>query len=201
MSGPLVRASGTSEPAPGRARDSERGPRDIAAYPQTALPDRVQPTRPGLRYVERLTAEWVRALDQSKQRVELILHISAESIEELINGDAHEATIVGVARDLPRRQASLTISEGIFQVLVDDPSCVDTKLIAYRLKLTDHASDAVKIEQDLMQIVPQGEWTLFSHLLIHHGRAICTARKPNCEYCPILNYCPTGKANLREAGK
>src|SRR5206468_8347435 len=86
------------------ARDARAAGDRNRPYPQTALPDRVQPTRPGLRYVERLTAEWVRALDQSKQRVELILHISAESIEELINGDAHEATIVGVARDLPRRQ-------------------------------------------------------------------------------------------------
>jgi len=80
---------------------------------------------------------------------------------------------------------------------------VDTHVtrVANRLKLTDHASDAVKIEQDLMQIVPQDQWTLFSHLLIHHGRAVCTARKPNCVYCPILKYCPMGKMNVAEAGK
>ncbi len=71
---------------------------------------------------------------------------------------------------------------------------VDTHVtrLANRLGLTKHASDAVKIEQDLIPIVPQEEWTLFSHLLIHHGRAICTARNPRCETCPILNHCPTG---------
>ncbi|MEA2735928.1 MAG: endonuclease [Humisphaera sp.] len=72
---------------------------------------------------------------------------------------------------------------------------VDTHVtrVANRLGLTSHAVDAVKIEQDLMQIVPQEEWTLFSHLLIHHGRAICQARKPKCRECPLLPYCPAGK--------
>jgi len=72
---------------------------------------------------------------------------------------------------------------------------VDTHVtrLANRLHLTDHASDAVKIEQDLMKIVPPEDWTLFSHLLIYHGRSICTARKPKCEQCPILSLCPTGK--------
>jgi len=76
---------------------------------------------------------------------------------------------------------------------------VDTHVtrLANRLHLTDHASDAVKIEQDLMKIVPPEDWTLFSHLLIYHGRAICTARKPKCEQCPILSLCPAGKEILR----
>ena len=75
---------------------------------------------------------------------------------------------------------------------------VDTHVtrLANRLHLTDHASDAVKIEQDLMKIVPPENWTLFSHLLIYHGRSICTARKPKCEQCPILSLCPTGKEIL-----
>jgi endonuclease-3 len=51
----------------------------------------------------------------------------------------------------------------------------------------------VKIEQDLMRIVPRDEWTLFSHLLIHHGREICQARKPKCEICPLLPHCPAGQ--------
>ena len=72
---------------------------------------------------------------------------------------------------------------------------VDTHVtrVSNRLALTKHAVDAVKIEQDLMKVVPQEDWTMFSHLLIHHGRAICQARKPKCEICPLLTHCPAGQ--------
>ncbi len=46
-----------------------------------------------------------------------------------------------------------------------------------------------KIEHDLMQIVPQKDWTIFSHLLAFHGRKICVARKPKCEECKINAFC------------
>jgi endonuclease-3 len=71
---------------------------------------------------------------------------------------------------------------------------VDTHVtrVSNRLGLTSHAVDAVKIEQDLMQVVPREEWTLWAHLLIHHGRQICQARKPKCTECPVLEYCPAG---------
>jgi endonuclease-3 len=80
---------------------------------------------------------------------------------------------------------------------------VDTHVtrVSNRLDLTDHESDAVKIEQDLIQIIPQDDWTLWSHLLIHHGRAICQARKPKCEICPLLPYCPAGQKFIRDASR
>jgi endonuclease-3 len=76
---------------------------------------------------------------------------------------------------------------------------VDTHVtrVSNRLKLTDHAADAVKIEQDLIPLVPQEDWALWSHLLIHHGRAICTARKPCCESCPLLPHCPAGPTFIK----
>ena len=76
---------------------------------------------------------------------------------------------------------------------------VDTHVtrVANRLGLTSHKVDAVKIEKDLMQIVPQDQWTLFSHLLIHHGRRICQARKPKCEICPLLPHCPAGQKFMK----
>ncbi len=69
---------------------------------------------------------------------------------------------------------------------------VDTHVtrIARRLKLTRHA-DPVKIERDLMALVPRTDWTDFSHLVIHHGRQICDARRPRCEICPISALCPS----------
>ena len=80
---------------------------------------------------------------------------------------------------------------------------VDTHVtrLSNRLGLTRHEEDAVKIEQDLMQLVPQDEWTLWSHLLIHHGRAICQARKPKCDVCPILQDCPAGQVLIKSMKK
>ena len=62
--------------------------------------------------------------------------------------------------------------------------------VAGRLKLTAR-DDPVRIEQDLMELVPRREWTLVSHWLILHGRAICAARKPDCAACPINPLCPS----------
>lgn len=75
---------------------------------------------------------------------------------------------------------------------------VDTHVIrlANRLGLT-RQTDAVKIEQELMKLAPQNEWTLFSHWLIWHGRRRCDARRPDCANCELQRLCPrTGVKNL-----
>jgi endonuclease III len=75
---------------------------------------------------------------------------------------------------------------------------VDTHVtrLSNRLGLVK-GTDAVKIEQELMQLVPQNDWTLFSHWLIWHGRRRCVARKPDCMNCEIQNLCPQiGVKNL-----
>jgi len=67
---------------------------------------------------------------------------------------------------------------------------VDTHVqrIARRLDLTRNIEPA-KIEQDLIKIVPQDRWVLFSHQIIHHGRALCVARKPKCVECKLDPLC------------
>ncbi len=67
---------------------------------------------------------------------------------------------------------------------------VDTHVqrVSRRLDLTKHA-EPVKIEQDLMKIIPQAKWILFSHQIIHHGRALCVARKPKCAACKLDPVC------------
>jgi len=73
---------------------------------------------------------------------------------------------------------------------------VDTHVtrLARLLKLTRHA-DPLKIEQDLMKLVPRDDWTLVSHLFISHGRAVCIARRPRCADCVLSPHCPSaGKA-------
>ena len=69
---------------------------------------------------------------------------------------------------------------------------VDTHVIRLsgRLGLTKH-TEPVKIERDLMAVVPPEEWILFSHLLIFHGRATCSARKPDCDNCCLAKLCPS----------
>jgi endonuclease-3 len=68
---------------------------------------------------------------------------------------------------------------------------VDTHVtrLSRRLGLTKQ-SDAVKIERDLMTLLPQREWVGFSHRMIHHGRAVCVARRPRCEICQLAKICP-----------
>lgn len=51
-------------------------------------------------------------------------------------------------------------------------------------------NDPVKVEMDLQAVVPVKDWTDFSHLLISHGRAVCTARRARCEECALARYCP-----------
>ncbi len=71
-----------------------------------------------------------------------------------------------------------------------DGVVVDTHVhrISRRLELTGQ-NDPVKIEQDLMKIIPREKWILFSHQIIHHGRSLCIARKPKCVDCALENIC------------
>jgi endonuclease III len=71
---------------------------------------------------------------------------------------------------------------------------VDTHVtrLSRRLGLTEE-EDPVKIELDLMAVVPKEKWTLFALLLINHGRRTCIARKPDCGHCPIADLCPSAE--------
>ncbi len=76
---------------------------------------------------------------------------------------------------------------------------VDTHVmrLSQRLGLTSH-QNRDKIEQDLLSLVPQSEWTRFGHRMILHGRSICTAKAPRCEICPIGKpLCPSHQAAHR----
>lgn len=110
--------------------------------------------------------------------------------------------------DVPRTMKALTELGGVGRktanvVLgnafgINEGIVVDTHVarLSHRLGLTAH-TDPVKIEQDLEKLAPQTLWTLFSHLLIWHGRRRCYARKPDCEHCEVLKLCPTGQKLLR----
>ena len=71
---------------------------------------------------------------------------------------------------------------------------VDTHVrrLSQRLGLTKQ-EDPVKIERDLVKLVPRADWARFPHLMIWHGRRVCDARKPRCEDCVIVGLCPSSR--------
>ena len=77
---------------------------------------------------------------------------------------------------------------------------VDTHVarLSFRLGLTGE-TDPVRIEQILIKLVPQEQWTLFSHLLIWHGRRRCSARNPDCAECEVRELCPRNGVKKKAA--
>jgi len=85
-----------------------------------------------------------------------------------------------------RKTANVVLGNafGIPGIVVD----THVRRVAQRLGLTLH-QDPVKIERDLMELIPKKKWTKFSLQLTWHGRTICQARKPRCEKCPLKDWC------------
>lgn len=104
--------------------------------------------------------------------------------------------------DVPRSMDELTALDGVGRktanVVLGNAFGINTGIVvdthvtrlSNRLGLSKQ-TDAVKIEQDLVKLVPQPQWTLFSHWLIWHGRRRCAARKPDCAQCEIAALCPS----------
>ncbi len=98
------------------------------------------------------------------------------TLEELI-------TVPGAARKTAN--VVLGTAYGIASGIVVD---THVQRVSRRLDLTKQ-TDPVKIERDLMKIIPRDRWILFSHQIIHHGRALCVARKPKCAECKLNPIC------------
>ncbi|HBE56611.1 MAG TPA: endonuclease III, partial [Cyanobacteria bacterium UBA11366] len=77
---------------------------------------------------------------------------------------------------------------------------VDThvKRLSQRLGLTEY-SDPIRIERDLIRLLPQDDWENWSIRLIYHGRAVCQSRKPSCEACVLADLCPSAQISDRGA--
>lgn len=138
--------------------------------------------------------------------------LEPEDIEPVIKstGFFHNKakSIVGAARkvtqdfqgEVPRTMSELLTLPGVARKTANvvlgswfkiaDGVVVDTHVhrIARRLELTE-SDDPKQIEQDLMKVVPRKEWIDFSHRVIHHGRALCMARAPKCDACPLETLC------------
>lgn len=107
--------------------------------------------------------------------------------------------------EVPDRMEALTALPGVGRKTANvvlgnafgrnDGVVVDTHVgrLSKRLGLTREV-DPVKVERDLMLLVPRAKWTLWSHLLIAHGRAICRAPTPRCAECPLAELCPSAES-------
>ncbi|MBE9070036.1 endonuclease III [Leptolyngbya cf. ectocarpi LEGE 11479] len=116
---------------------------------------------------------------------------------------ACEKIILDFSGEVPQSMETLTSLPGVARktanvVLahafgINAGVTVDThvKRITQRLGLTKHDTP-VKIEQDLMKLLPQPDWENWSIRLVYHGRAVCDARKPACERCQLIEWCSSG---------
>ena len=102
--------------------------------PPTSKPGTVSRRTPGIHYAERLHGRL--QFKTHETRFKVVLHLSAEDIEDLLESPEHRVRVVGVAFTPDLTEQQWTVSEGSLRVLVDDPRSVDTKLLAYRLMLT-----------------------------------------------------------------
>jgi endonuclease-3 len=111
-----------------------------------------------------------------------------DSMDELV-------TLPGVAR----KTANIVLSSGFGKA---EGIAVDTHAgrLARRLGLS-RQDDPVKVERDLMALVPKDDWLDFNYLLVDHGRAVCQARKPDCPHCFLRRLCPSATKLFPELKK
>src|SRR5437867_3273646 len=143
---------------------------DLAQVSQVELEDQIKPTgffRQKAMSVRR-TARML--VDRHQGQV-------PKSMEEMVK-------LPGVARKTAN--VVLGTAYGIPTGVVVD---THVRRLSYRLGLSDE-NDPVKIEQDLMVLIPKKDWIWFGHAMIWHGRRICSARRPACSECGLRAFCP-----------
>ena len=148
-----------------------RGPKDYLKVRDTELQEDVKTTGFFRNKTKSIQGACAMLVDEFKSEV-------PKTMDELLK-------LPGVARKTAN--VVLGVAYGIAAGIV-----VDTHVgrLSHRLALTKQ-KDAVKIEQDLMELVPKKDWIIFSHLLIFHGRRVCKARRPLCEECVVERMCPS----------
>jgi len=154
-------------------------PRDFAAARQEVLANDIRSTGFFNNKARSLIGAAKKIVDQFGGKV-------PRTMEELL-------TVPGAARKTAN--VVLGTAYGIGSGVVVD---THVQRVSRRLDLTKNA-EPVKIEQDLMKIIPKDRWILFSHQIIHHGRALCVARKPKCAECKLnpVCYAPDKTAEAR----
>ncbi|WP_123538678.1 endonuclease III [Halosimplex salinum] len=122
------------------------------------------------------------------------LKSSAQTIIEEHDGEVPDTMDeLTELKGVGRKTANVILQHGYDLV---EGIVVDTHVqrLSRRLGITEEERPEA-IEQDLLDIVPEDEWKWYTHLLISHGRAVCTARNPDCEACVLADVCPSAKGD------
>jgi endonuclease III len=156
-----------------RLFEKYRRPEDYLAVPPAELEADIRPTGTYRQKAKNLRGTMKMLVERYDGRV-------PERLEELVR-------LPGVGR----KTANVVTSErGATEGIVVD---THVRRLSQRLGLT-RQEDPVKIEQDLMRVVPREDWARFPHLLIWHGRRVCDARRPLCGACVLADLCPSSRA-------
>jgi len=158
-----------------RLFEKYRTPEDYLAVPQEELENDIRATGFFRQKAKALRGTMAMLLEDYDGRV-------PERLDDLLR-------LPGVAR----KTANVVVSERGEAVGI----VVDTHVrrLSQRLGLT-RQEDPVKIERDLMKLVPRRYWNVFPHLLIWHGRRVCIARLPRCEECVLNDLCPASRIEV-----
>jgi endonuclease III len=152
-----------------------RNPEDYLAVPLQELENDIRATGFFRQKAKALQGTMAMLLEDYDGRV-------PERMEDLLR-------LPGVAR----KTANVVVAErGEAQGIVVD---THVRRLSQRLGLT-RQEDPVKIERDLMRLVPRRYWNVFPHLLIWHGRRVCIARRPRCEVCVLNDLCPASRVEV-----
>jgi endonuclease III len=151
-----------------------RTPQDYLKVPEEELAADIKPTGFFNQKTRAIRGATQRIVDEYGGRV-------PDTMEDLV-------TLHGVAR----KTANIVLGNA-FDIV--EGIAVDTHVrrVGNRLGFSEE-TDPDKIERDLMRLIPQDRWFGFTYVLIDHGRAICTARKPACTECPVEPLCPSSQA-------
>jgi endonuclease-3 len=158
-----------------RLFEKYRRPEDYLAVPLAELEDDIRPTGFFRQKAKAIRGTMKLLLDDYDGRV-------PDRMDDLLR-------LPGVAR----KTANVVVAErGEAQGIVVD---THVRRLSQRLGLT-RQDDPVKIERDLVRLVPRCYWNVFPHLLIWHGRRVCIARRPRCEACVLNDLCPASRVEV-----
>ena len=158
-----------------RLFEKYRRPEDYLAVPPAELEDDIRATGFFRQKAKALRGTMAMLLEEFDGRV-------PERLDELLR-------LPGVAR----KTANVVVAErGEAEGIVVD---THVRRLSQRLGLT-RQEDPVRIERDLMRLVPRNYWNVFPHLLIWHGRRVCIARRPRCGACVVNDLCPASRVEV-----